>query len=322
MNISVVVPTFNRRELVLRTVESLFAQDLADEFEIVVVIDGSTDGTDAALKALSPKRRLRVLEQENRGPAAARNAGCLAATTDLVLFVDDDMLCGPTLVAAHLAAHRSSGRIIAFGAIFLSPDSPPGLAAECFNREIGAFHLEHRRDGRARWPEPDCVFSNTSIPRSLVIAAGGFDESFRMREDLELGIRLFGAGVRPVYLGGAIAYQHYAKTAADLVRDAEIFAEGDVLFALKHPDIQVPGQLTWLAAQPRWKQWLRRIAASAPSVADAFLVPLCVMGERFFGLRILRNIGVRALQMRRRIHWLHRVRMLCGRSLIPGDLRR
>ena len=306
MDISVVVPTFNRKEIVKRTLETLFAQDPSTaSYEVIVVVDGSTDGTLEALRALNPSIRLRIIEQENRGPAGARNTGYRAAAADLVLFLDDDMLCDPGLVAAHIAAHKPSGPIVAFGAIFLSPDSPPSLAAECFKREIGALHMKNELGGEATWKLTDCVFSNTSLPSRLLEEFGGFDETFRMREDLELGFRLFSAGVRPQYIKEAIAYQSYNKTDADLIRDAEAFAVGDVMFACKHPEASLWGQLNWLAEQPSWKRTLRCLAAIWPPAADFVLVPVCSLGETFFRIPVFRGIGIRALQMRRRIHWQH-----------------
>ncbi len=310
MDISVVVPTFNRREIVSRTLNTLFAQDFpASRYEIIVV-DGSTDGTAAALKSLTPRCRLRVIEQENRGPSAARNTGYRAAQAPLVLFLDDDMFCDPGLVVAHVAAHKDHDRCVAFGALFLSDDSPPSIAAECFNREIGAFHLRQRSDPSAKWQESDCVFANASLSRELLERLGGFDEKFRMREDLELGVRLFTAGVQPRYVSNAICYQHYEKTSADLIRDAEMFAVADVQFARKHPEAQIQGHLSWLEKEPRWKQTIRSFAASSPAFEVCFLAPLCNLGQKFFRVPALRNMGVRALQIRRQFHWLRVVRRL------------
>lgn len=311
MEVSVIIPTFNRREVVGRSLETLFAQNLASSrFEIIVVVDGSTDGTAEFLRALNPACRLRVIEQENRGPAAARNTGYRAAEADLVLFLDDDMLCDAGLVAAHLSAHRELARGVAFGALFLSADSSPGLAAECFDREIGKFHLEQKLSPAVEWQMTDCVFSNASLPRALLEEVGGFDESFRMREDLDLGYRLFRAGVRPVYVSSAIAYQHYRKTTADLLRDAEVFAAGDVLFARKYPEALVPGHLNCLGLKSRGKLGKLSLAARAPALADFLLAPLCGLGETFFHVPAIRRLGVRALQIRRRIHWFHKVLQL------------
>lgn len=308
MEISVVVPTYNRCEVVQRTVGSLFAQSFPPTaYEIIVVVDGSSDGTADALRKLKAPCRFRVIEQPNRGLAGARNTGFRAAEGDLLLFLDDDMLCVPALVAAHVAAHRNSSRSIGFGCILLSPESPPSLAAECFNREFGAFYLRQRGSSPHPDDEIECVFGNSSLPRSLLMEAGGFDESFRMREDLELGVRLFNMGARANYVDRAVAYQYYAKTSADLIRDSEAFAVADVMFARKHPHERARSQLGLLTRAPRWKRALRRMAAVSPAAADLVLAPVCGVGEAFFHVPALRNMGVRALQMRRRIHWFHKV---------------
>ncbi len=305
MDVSVVVPTFNRRDLVLRNLETLFAQDYpSSRYEVIVVVDGATDGTVEALQTLRSSCQFRVIEQENRGPSAARNAGFREAEADLIVFVDDDMHCGPGLVAAHVTAHSAGDNIVGFGALFSSADSPPSLAQECFNREIGAYHLEHARVPGKPWKETECVFSNSSLPRQMLIDAGGFDEEFRKREDLELGIRLLSAGAKPRYISNAIAYQYYTKSAADLLVEAEAFAIADVMFARKHPEAQIQGHLNWIANEPHWKQKMRRIAAASPSLEKCLLAPLCSLGETFFHVSAFRNIGVRALQMRRRIHWV------------------
>jgi GT2 family glycosyltransferase len=308
MDISVVIPTYNRREIVRRSLETLFTQTLSpSRFEIIVVVDGSTDGTADSLRGLHPACRFRTIEQENRGPSGARNTGFRAAVADLVLFLDDDMRCDSALLAAHVAAHSESGPAVVFGAIFLSPDSPRSLATECFQREIGAFYLENKRDPNAEWRITDCVFLNASLPRALLESAGGFDEEFRMREDLEFGIRIFAGGVRPIYASGALAYQYYEKTPARLIVDARAFAAADVQFARKHPEAVIAGQLNWLARQPRKKQLVHRVAAGVPFLADLILVPICYLGEIFFWVPSIRNMAVRALQLRRRVHWYRRV---------------
>jgi glycosyltransferase involved in cell wall biosynthesis len=308
MDISVVIPTYNRREIVHRSLETLFTQTLsASRFEIIVVVDGSTDGTADSLRGLHPACRFRVIEQENRGPSGARNTGFRATAADLVLFLDDDMRCEPALLAAHVAAHSGPSLAVVFGAIFLSPDSPRSLAAECFQREIGAFYLEHKRNPKVEWQITDSVFLNTSLPRALLNDVGGFDEAFRMREDLELGIRLIASGARPIYASNAIAYQYYEKTPAKLIGDARGFAAADVQLARKHPEAVIVGQLNWLARQPRRRQLVHRAAAYAPFLADLILLPMSCLGEVFFRVQPIRNMAVHALQLRRRVHWYRRV---------------
>ena len=100
MTLSVVIATHNRKDVLARTLPSLLAQDLPPaEYEIVLVVDGSTDGTADMLRALSPRCALRILEAPRRGPGAARNAGVAAARGDTVLFLDDDITCPRLLVS-------------------------------------------------------------------------------------------------------------------------------------------------------------------------------------------------------------------------------
>jgi glycosyltransferase involved in cell wall biosynthesis len=103
LSISVIVPTYNRRETLICSLETLFVQTVpASQVEIIVVVDGSTDGTVETLRHLRPECRFQVIEQENRGPAAARNAGARAAESELILFLDDDMRCDMELLRAHV----------------------------------------------------------------------------------------------------------------------------------------------------------------------------------------------------------------------------
>lgn len=308
MQASVVVSTFNRRDVVLRTVATLLRQDLSPaEYEIIVVVDGSTDGTATALRSLPMHSRLRVIEQQNRGLAGARNTGLRAATGELLIFVDDDMACEPSLVREHVAAHCSQECIVGLGAIYVAPDSTPKLAGEYFNRGLGAVYLRQRDHPGEPWPEDVWSFGNTSLRRSILMQAGGFDERFRMREDAELGVRLLARGVQPRFVASAVAYQWCGKSAADLVRDSEAFAESDVLFMRTHPDRAPHEFLRRIQQEQWWKRRLRLLLAWHPAIADVLLAPFCVIGERFYSVGALRSVAVRALQIRCGLHWFHRV---------------
>src|SRR5437879_1321693 len=99
IKISVVIATFNRKQLLARTLPTLFNQDLPPEdYEVVVVDDGSTDGTAQLLHSFNPGCKLNILDQPNCGQAIACNKGFLAATGELVLLLDDDIVCPPNLL--------------------------------------------------------------------------------------------------------------------------------------------------------------------------------------------------------------------------------
>jgi glycosyltransferase involved in cell wall biosynthesis len=108
---SIVIPTYERRDTVVRMVAALERQAF-DDFEVIVVVDGSSDGTGAALCRLQLPFPLAVLERENEGAAAARNAGAAAATGELLLFLDDDMEAHPEMLAAHDRSHSEGADIV------------------------------------------------------------------------------------------------------------------------------------------------------------------------------------------------------------------
>src|ERR1700742_1132248 len=108
-SLSVVIPTYNRKDLVAKALDGYLLQS-SPQFihELMVVDDGSTDGTETVVREfarLSPFP-IRYLHQPNQGPAAARNLGTREAGSDLVLFSDSDIIPERDLVEQHLAWHR------------------------------------------------------------------------------------------------------------------------------------------------------------------------------------------------------------------------
>src|SRR5262245_33713617 len=109
--ISVVVPTYNRVERLRHVIAALESQSYPrNDYEVIVVSDGSNDGTHAYLEALRSTMRLRWFSQSNRGPAAARNAGVDKAVGELIAFIDDDVVPEAGLLAEHVRAHHEADR--------------------------------------------------------------------------------------------------------------------------------------------------------------------------------------------------------------------
>ncbi|HEY6057886.1 MAG TPA: glycosyltransferase [Candidatus Limnocylindrales bacterium] len=234
--LSVVVPTRDRRELVLDELRALGRQTLSpDSFEVVVVVDGATDGTAEALRALVPPFALTVLEQPGRGRAAACNAAIAASRGSVVVVLDDDMLPEPAMLEAHRAAHSGEGRLAVLGPVPI--DIEPGVPAvtryigEKFNR-----HLEKLAAGSPIGIR-DVYTGNFSIRRALLDEVGPFDEDFVVygNEDGELAARLLEAGVHFIYAREAVARQRYTKSFRALSRDNEAKGRTAVILARKHP---------------------------------------------------------------------------------------
>jgi GT2 family glycosyltransferase len=113
----VVVPTYNRRDLLRQTLESLTGQQLpAGQFEVIVADDGSSDGSGEVARSYSGRLRLRYHFQDDRGfrVAAARNAGARLATAPVLAFLDTGTVAGPGFAGGHLAAHgpRPGGQAV------------------------------------------------------------------------------------------------------------------------------------------------------------------------------------------------------------------
>ena len=256
---SIVIPTFQRRASVLRALEALSRQTVSrDCFEVILSVDGSTDGTADMAATFAAPYRLRVVSHPRRGRAAACNAGILAAEHDLVVLLDDDMEPAPELVAAHLDAHQGSRvRGVVGAAPMVVPNGAAPLVkyrARGFNGRLAQFAARGRP---LRFRE--AYTGHFSIHRDVLMAAGGFDEGFTMygHEDYELALRLVNAGVELVYSPAAVAWQHYEKTFAAFAHDCIERGHTALLFAAKHPEaaryLEVCGY-----RRPAWQRRLVR----------------------------------------------------------------
>jgi len=182
---SVVIPAFDRRAMLIEAIESVFAQRDA-RFELIVVDDGSTDGTAEAIEPMIPRAPvpLRILQTENRGVAAARNAGARLSEAPLIAFLDSDDLWAPVKLARQLAYLRDN------------PDFEVSQCNELWVRDgrrvnPGMRHLKRAGDIfldslRTCLISPSAVIMGTDLFRS----AGGFDETMPAAEDYDLWLRI------------------------------------------------------------------------------------------------------------------------------------
>ncbi len=233
MEISVIVPTFNNRDVLRRTIEALQQQTLPqDAYEIVVADDGSTDGTAEMVQAVRGRAPIRYVSQRNGGRAAARNLGVRAARGRILVFVDSDLWAAPTLLAAH---HRHyppgtrrrgvQGRSVTHPASRVTPfmrvkETTPDLTFRR-RRNLSPFHVTTR---------------NCSFLREDVEEAGGFDEEFGGYgwEDIELAIRMRRRGVVFEYEPEALGYHYHVETLEGVREKLRQAGRGAVYFWRKH----------------------------------------------------------------------------------------
>jgi GT2 family glycosyltransferase/peptidoglycan/xylan/chitin deacetylase (PgdA/CDA1 family) len=316
---SVVIPTYRRRERVLRHVAALAEQSFED-FEVVVVDDGSGDGTADALRALETPFPLTVVEQENQGAAQARNVGARAAAGELLLFLDDDMEADPELLAEHERSHRDGADLVV-GDMPLHPASPPGL----LSWGVGVWAQTRRERLTGSGAEPgldDLLTGQMSISREAFEQLGGFDTSFTREglfggEDIDFSYRVVKAGLKAAYNPAAVSYQYYAVDPAAYLRRSRETGRSEEELVLKHPE-----QADRLAAAPdfhtRRSRWLLGPLVKAPDWAGwplrKLAIALARSGRRdlytrrlFFGMRTVEH---------RRGSWLARRSAATGSAIV------
>ena len=239
LDISVVMPTFQRRDVVAASVKALAAQEGDESFEVVVVVDGSTDGTAEALRGLELPFPLTVLEQANEGSAAARNRGAAAARGELLLFLDDDMEADPRLVAEHVRSHRQGADVV-FGHIPLHPESPSSF----LSATVGTWAEERLTSLRARDGQleiTDFLTGQMSLRRDLFERLGGFDTAFTRGgtfggADYDFGRRLVNAGYTMAFNPDAISRQRYLVTPRRYLRQWRDNGRARVMLVRRYPD--------------------------------------------------------------------------------------
>jgi glycosyltransferase involved in cell wall biosynthesis len=248
---SVVIPTYNRKPILEKCLRALEHQKLRDDnvvsgYEVVLVDDGSTDGTLEWLESHSSEfPHVRSLSQDHKGPASARNLGVEQATGDTIIFIDSDLVVTEHFLQSHADAlvqgqqQLGSDRLFTYGWVintcnFDEPTTEP--------YKLTDFSAAYFATG------------NVAIARKWLEQVGLFDTRFQLYgwEDLELGVRLKQLGLKLIKCPAAVGYHWHPPFALDQIPrmiDREIQrGRMGVLFYQKHPswDVRMMIQMTWL----------------------------------------------------------------------------
>jgi GT2 family glycosyltransferase len=257
--VSVIVPTHQRREALRRALSSLAAQTVAaDSYEVVVSVDGSTDGTVEMLTTCEPPFALRLVEGPRRGRAAACNAALAQAHGEVLVVLDDDMEVVPEFVERHRRHHPPGSRLCVLGGVPVRLHAGSPRAARHVAAKFDA-HLANLAVPGHRFVPRDFYSGNASLRTEVLREVGGFDEAFAVygNEDVELYLRLAEADVEMRYDASALAHQEYGKELSGLGRDTVEKGRTAVLLARTHPAVFAslrladPGDASrpWLAAR-------------------------------------------------------------------------
>jgi len=278
MRASIIIPTYNRLQDLQRVVTAVRGQTVPPEteLEVVVVDDGSSDGTWDWLSEQCEETRFVPLRQNNAGPASARNRGVEAASGEIVIFLGDDTVPQPGWLVAHLEEHRlfgGPGPVAVLGYTSFPPnaESPFLRFINEYGAQFGYLIIEDPCDV----PFNFFYTSNISLPRSELERRGGFREDFPAAawEDIEFAYRAAADGLRIRYQPRARTIHHHCVQPRTFCRRQRTSGHSAAIFADLHPEL---GNLLGVArlGRPMTIRRLHRL----------FLGLLVELGERIEGV--------------------------------------
>lgn len=301
MDLTVVVPTYNQADLLRECLRSLTQQSLPhDRYEVVVVDDGSTDGTQAVLAEFGPPVRS-IRFPANRGRSAARNVGIRDADATLVVLVDSDIVVRPDFLQSHLRTHRQAG---------------PGILSR--GPVIDVESIAFARKGAVPRLAPSPAYlttANAAVEKTALLQAGLFDETFPGYgwEDFELGFRLRRLGIRRVFCSQAVAFHVESRDreqdVQSLLLKEEARARSAVYFFRKHRTCETR-LLIQATGFHRAVYWLQ--AGGGLLTPNNILTIIARLRQR--GYHALARLGLRGVLNR---HYLQTLNSELKRDAVP-----
>lgn len=231
MKVTVQICTYNRKDLLKKCLEKIFFQTFPySDYEIVLVDDGSTDGTREMVEQLIPPCKFKYIYQKNSGLAKARNTGINKSSGSIILFIDDDILASAELIEEHYNFHQMHPKSVVKGWV----------------NHIGS--LKDIKEPKFKWADFSTAFfwtSNVSVEKKYIVEAGGFEEDFTEYgwEDLELGLRLKRLRLKSYFNKKAVVYHYKKEFTKEAVENSIEIARAKgrtaVIFCKKDPSLRV-----------------------------------------------------------------------------------
>ncbi len=269
--LSVVIATYNRVQQLQKCLDALACQtQAAGDFEVLVVVDGSTDGTVEMLGRIQLPYSLRTVWQKNAGQAAALNRGIQDAAGQYCLFLDDDIVPDPCLVSVHLQHQEQNHGAVVVGQLTLSLPPNADWYAGAFARGWREHYDQLNRDPSLLTWE-DCYSGNLSAPHEALLACGGFALNLSRGYDVDLAHRLEKHGCSLIYARNASGSQYEQKSFQQLSNDVENAGKTDVILFKDQGRLS---QALGSFAQGSWRKVLLRrflLAFHIPPGLLAFL---------------------------------------------------
>lgn len=273
--ISIVIPTYNRPEQLAVCLQACARLDYPrDRFEVIVVDDGGVEPLDRIVARFHGVLTLKLVQQENTGPAAARNRGASEAAGEFLVFTDDD--CAPAAdwlnaLVRHCVAFPDC--VVGGRTVNALTHNPYSAASQLLISYLFSFYNASPHNARF-FPS-----SNLAFPIKQFRAVGGFDVTYprAAAEDRELCDRWLHLGHRMIYDAEAVVYHAHALTFRTFVRQHFHYGQGAFCF---HRVRARRGQHRIRVEPPSfYLNMLRYPFASAPGVTATLLMLLFVVAQ-------------------------------------------
>lgn len=206
VKISVIIPTYNRKERLIKCLSVLLKQNYPKEdYEIIIVDDGSTDGTKEAIAALKDVS-IKYYQQKNKGPGAAINTGANIAEGGILAFTEDDCIVGEDWLKNVMVLFKNYPN----AAAFTGPCLTAGL--EKISKKIAYRKQENIKKMDLKKLDTFLNIGNGSyaIKKEIFLKMKGYDENFRTQEDWEFNIRLLKERYE-IYITNKLEAIHYPR---------------------------------------------------------------------------------------------------------------
>lgn len=286
IELSVVIPSRDAGNRLRACLDALARQRGVDgAFEVIVVDDGSEPPVDPRLALGFDRFSLTVVRRElSGGPGAARNDGWRVAKGRVCLFLDDDVVVGPDVVAGHLAAHRAGAQagiaVIGIGRMTARIERVGDWLArrygEAWNANVAELHA-----GRPL-AVGDCYSGNLSIPTEALRTSTGFDTGFRRSEDIELAARLVESGLRLAYVPAESEHRE-RKSGHTLLIDSRQTGEMAARLVERHPFLLAETTLGAFVVYGPRQLTARRLAVALRLPAELLRRLTSPLGSRWHG---------------------------------------
>lgn len=243
IEVSVIIPTFNRQPILRKTIEHICNQSFPnDKYEVIIIDDCSSDGTVKYLENLRLPVKFIVLQNYNNlGRAKTRNRGIRIARGKYILMIDDDIWATENLIENHLKIHQEHDKDIAVvGAVLASPE----VLKTAINERCNDHHLWCFNEMKKYKNSLPYVFSKTanlSLSKSILLDIGLFNESFIYYggEDTELGYRLKKNNIELIFAEKAIGYHYHNETVESLIAKELELGKSFVISRKLHPELRL-----------------------------------------------------------------------------------